>query len=528
MKGQLTTGAANNSLSIRPAPANTITIRDGAGALFRRKALVLLTFLTVIGGTVIVTLLLPNRYEARMKILVRNQRVDVAITPEATNAVNAPSVDHEVSENQINSEIELLTSKDLLTQVVNETGLANYEDGLFGGKPPENVRVENAVKRLTKDLTITPVHKANIITIGYSSNSPQLSAAVLKTLGDLYLEKHLQLNHPKGAADFFNNKADEYEMQLKQSEQKLTDFQQSNNLVVLSQQKDLTLVKTAEAKAKMLEADAAYSEATTRITRVEQQLASVPKRITTQSKQLPNQYSSERLNTMMVELQTKRTQLLTKFRPDDRLVKEVDEQIRITREALARADQKTSVEEATDLNPLRQTLETDLARARLDQSGAKARRDTLAAQLQQYEGSLKKLEADTSKHDDLEREKKEAEENYQLYAKKREEARIADELDRQKITNVSIAEVATPPQTPSSPNRPLNLILGIVLAALLSIGSVFTAELLSDVVYTPRQLEALSGAMVLATVPANGRRMLKPRPREVRVMEAQPVAELQN
>src|SRR5438105_9485943 len=54
--------------------------------------------------------------------------------------------DNDVSENQINSEIELLTSKDLLTQVVNETGLANYENGLFGGKPPENVRVENAVK----------------------------------------------------------------------------------------------------------------------------------------------------------------------------------------------------------------------------------------------------------------------------------------------------------------------------------------------------------------------------------------------
>src|SRR5438067_12953302 len=140
MKGQLTTAAANKSHRRRPAPAHTIRIRDGAGALFRRKGLVLFTFLTVIVGTVIVTLLLPNRYDSRMKILVKNQRVDVAITPQATNAVNAPSVDNEVSENQINSEIELLTSKVLLTQVVNETGLANYENGLFGGKPPENVR----------------------------------------------------------------------------------------------------------------------------------------------------------------------------------------------------------------------------------------------------------------------------------------------------------------------------------------------------------------------------------------------------
>src|SRR5204863_7582762 len=182
------------------------------------------------------------------------------------------------------------------TQVRNETCLANFESGLFGCKPPEHVRVERAVEGLAKDLSIEPVRKVNLITIGYTSNSPQLSAAVLKKLGDLFLEKHLQANHPKGAADFFNNKADEYEAQLKQSEQRLTDFQQGNNLVVLSQQKDLTLVKTAEAKAKMLEAEAAYSEATTRIARVEQQLTSVPKRITTQSRQLPNQYSAERLN----------------------------------------------------------------------------------------------------------------------------------------------------------------------------------------------------------------------------------------
>jgi len=513
MKGQLTTGLGNSQISLR----------DGAGAIFRRKTLVLVTFLTVIMGTALVTFLLPNRYESRIKILVKNQRVDVAITPEATAGAPAPAADAEVTENQINSEIELLTSKDLLTQVVKDTGLANNESDLLGRALPEPIRIEKAVNRLTKDLSINAVRKANIITINYASGSPQLSASVLKKLGDLYLEKHLKLNHPTGATDFFQGKTDEYESQLKQAEQKLTDFQQSNNLVVLSQQKDLTLQRTAEAKAKMLDADTAYNEATNRIARVEQQLAAIPKRITTQSRQLPNQYSAERLNTMLVELQNKRTQLLTKFRPEDRLVREVDEQIRTTQNALDRAEQRTSVEEATDLNPLRQTLETELSRARLDQSGAKARRDTVAGQLTQYEGALKKLEADTAKHDDLQREKKEAEDNYQLYSKKREEARIADELDKQKITNVSIAEAATVAQLPSWPNRPLNFLLGFCLAAFLSVTSVFSAEMLSDAVYSPRQLEALTGAPVLATVPENGRRVIIRQPREVKLIPAQVV-----
>src|SRR6266851_8191399 len=98
MKGELTTGFG----------ANSISVRDGASALFRRRGLVLFTFLAVVLGTAIVTWCLPNKYESRMKILVKNQRVDVAITPEAT--AGAPAVESEVSESQINSEIELLTS----------------------------------------------------------------------------------------------------------------------------------------------------------------------------------------------------------------------------------------------------------------------------------------------------------------------------------------------------------------------------------------------------------------------------------
>lgn len=517
MKNELTTGFGGNSM----------TLRDGASALFRRRWMLVFIFLAVVLGTAVVTYLMPNKYESRMKILVKNQRVDVAITPEAT--VGAPAgVDTEVSENVINSEIELLTSRDLLTQVAKETGLAQPASTAFWKRNvPEADRIEKAASDLAKDLMIAPVKKANVISISYSANSPEVAAAVLKRLGELYLEKHLKLHHPTGASDFFKDKADQYETQLHDSEKQLTTFQQDNNLVILAQQKDLTLQKTAEAKSKLLESDAAVNESTNRIKRIEQQLAITPKRIVTQSRSLPAQYSAERLNTMMVELQNRRTQLLTKFRPEDRLVREVDEQIRTTQQALAKAESQTSIEQATDLNPLRQSLETEYSKARLEQSGAQARRDTLSAQLRTYEASLQKLEGDTTRHDDLQRQKKEAEENYQLYAKKREEAHIADELDRQKITNVSIAEPPAAPRLPAAPNRPLNLVLGVFVAGALSLGTVFSVEMLGDTVHSPRQLEALTGATVLATVPENSRKLIPRRSQPTKQIESQPVAKLE-
>src|SRR3977135_2922249 len=160
---------------------------------------------------------------------------------------------------------------------------------------------------------------------------------------------------------------------------------------------------------------------------------------------------------MRGELQNRRTKLLTKFRPDDRLVREVDAQIRTTRDALAKAESQTATEQATDLNPLRQTLETELSRARLEQTGAQARRDTLGAQLRDYESSLQKLEGNTTKHNDLQRQAKEAVES---------------------ISSVVIAEASARSQISSTLKRPLLLAPGVFCDGLLSLGTVFSAEML--------------------------------------------------
>jgi hypothetical protein len=125
----------------------------------------------------------------------------------------------------------------------------------------------------------------------------------------------------------------------------------------------------------------------------------------------------------------------------------------------------------------------------------------------------------TTIHDDLTRQEKQAEDNYLLYAKKAEEARIEESLDRQKIGNVVIAEHPVEPRLPSKPNVTMNLILGALLASFLSLASVYGAEYLQrpgpgvELVGQPRvesgfagtlgardELEMLTGLRVLATV----------------------------
>jgi uncharacterized protein involved in exopolysaccharide biosynthesis len=225
------------------------------------------------------------------------------------------------------------------------------------------------------------------------------------------------------------------------------------------------------------------------------------RRVVTQSRTLPNQFSAERLNTMLVELKNRRIQLLAKFQPTDRVVREVDDQIQGTTEALQKAVQSTAVEQATDLNPLRQMLESDLTKAKVEQKGRLALRGNLSAQAGDYQKQLSKLEKATSRHNDLSRQVKQSEGNYQLYAKKEEESRINDALDKQKISNVSVAEAPTVPRAPNKNNRLLALIFGLSLGLITGIGTAFVSELLRETFITPQELEKYTGYSVLATLP---------------------------
>jgi uncharacterized protein involved in exopolysaccharide biosynthesis len=479
----------------QPIGVSSWSFRETATTLFRRKWLLASVFLPIAGITVLVVLFLPNQYQSRMKILVKNARADVVITPGRTNPTE---VNSDVSETQINSEIALLTSKDLLEQVVKQNGLEQQPSSAFWKDqvPP----AERAVRQLEDNLEIVAVKKADIIEVRYTARSPETAAGVLQGLANLYLDKHLKLHRPPGTHEFFQNQSSRYGEQLQEAETSLSTFQELNHFISLEQEKQLNLQKMADVRSRYLESIGAVKDTSERIDKLQRQLSTVPARVPTQSRSLPNQYALERLSTMLVELRNRRTQLLTKFRPDDRLVREVDQQLRDTTAALKEAKTVTSVEQSSDINPLRQMLETEMAKARLDLAGQQARRDDLAQQITQYQTVLSRLEQATNKHGDLERRVKEAEDNYQLYTKKQEEARITDEMDQKKITNVALAETPIVQRAPVKPNRLLTLALGIFLAVFVSLFAVFVAELLRDTVHTPRELELLAGIPVIATL----------------------------
>jgi capsular polysaccharide biosynthesis protein len=84
--------------------------------------------------------------------------------------------------------------------------------------------------------------------------------------------------------------------------------------------------------------------------------------------------------------------------------------------------------------------------------------------------------------------------------RKREEARITDEMDKRRILNVAVAEHPSVPLLPAS-SPWLLLLLALFLAGGLSVGAAFFADYLDPSFRTPEEVNGILQVPVLAAIP---------------------------
>src|SRR3984893_16053486 len=462
------------------------TLRDIPPPLFRHSKLLLLTFLGLVLATIIGVILLPKDYEVKMKILVKRERVDAAVSP-GRDAVMSNSGG--VTEEELNSEVELLKSRDLLEKVVVSCNLQELPSDHFwdrllpaaatratGDGQDSDKKISQAVVALENKLQVEPLKKTDLIQVTYSSPDPELAARVLHTLSNLYLEKTVEVHGPAGAFEFFQAESQHYDQQLQTAEAQLAKFDRDKGVADPQLEKQIALQKLSEFEATFNATQVAIKETEKRTRVVEDQLASTPEQTVSQVRSLENQSLMQQLKTTLLHLELKRTALLGKFKPDYRPVQEVQKQIDQTIATIAKAENSPDREETTDRNPSYEWLRAELTKSNAELASLHARASETLSVIQQYRKQLGVIDVNGAQQENLTREVKEAEGNAMLYKQKREEARIGDALDRQRIVNVAIAEAATVPALPAHPHWALTLLLGMLLACFVSPGVAFVVD----------------------------------------------------
>jgi uncharacterized protein involved in exopolysaccharide biosynthesis len=489
-----------SSTRLQGGTATEATLRDLVSPLFRHRRLAIVCFLAVFLCSLAAAVSLSRKYESRMEILVNRERLDPVVSTESTTQV--PQLAPLVTEEEINSEVELLQSRDVLEKVVLACGLGKagpewWPKRLLPGHG-EGSEVSLAVEALAKQLKVKIVPRTNLINVSYRSGVPRVAFEVLNTLASLYLEKHVLVHRPAGSYEFFTQEAEKYRAALQESEASLARFDTQEGLVAPDEERTNMGLKLADSVAALHQAQQLVASDEHRIVDVRSQMRTTPARSATQQVSNSADLLLQQLQGSLLAAQVSRSQLVMKYDPSYPLVQQADQQIMQTQAAIEEAEKTRFTNLTTDRDPTYELLRQDLARTQADLAAQKATAIALDRTIATLRRKMVELDQKGLKLADLVRESKANEGNYLLYLSKREQERTSDALDKKRIANVALA---IPPAIPSLPvHSPVSIaILGFFTAVAVGMTASYLAEYMNPSFRTPTEVvEFLKIPLVVA------------------------------
>lgn len=424
---------------------NTREILD---RLARQRLVFLIVFLLVFAGFV-VTGQFKSKYKADMKLLVSRSRVDPVLTAGSTSTPELQGL--AVTDEDLNSEVELLRGDDILQQVV-------VKSGMVPAGTTDRVQIEKAVRKLQKKLDVSAITKTDLVGISYESSNPSQSQAVLLAIEALYPGKQRGLQGDNGQVAFFSQQVAQQGAALQDAQNKLTAFTQQTGVISADLQRDLTVRQIADTNSVRQQNDAEIANLVGRVRNLIAQLHDLQPRILTETKASDNPQLMQQLKTRLLELELTRTQLLNKYDPHYRLVENVDREI-ATNQALIDQQSNAKVSETTDnINPVYQSITSELADAEAQLAGLREKRSSLDHASGSLQSSAESYASQNAQQQLLLANVKTAQDQYQLYVDKLAQAQMTASLDREGILNVRVAE------EPTYPALPQNSLIGALLA----------------------------------------------------------------
>jgi uncharacterized protein involved in exopolysaccharide biosynthesis len=448
-------------------------------------------FLSTVITVAIGSLLATPIYQASAQLLVKPGREDVYVSPTG----NSPAIiGRDFQGEKLKSEIAILTSLNLVMELVNKVGLDRLFDfpdrtikaKIFGDKSkPEVPSLQIAYKAVSDSLDASAVQGSNVINVSFSWPDPVIAAKVVNTLVDLYLVKHLEVHANPRTYDLLKEQSTEWKDKLAKSEEALEEFKRKNSITSLAQQRTMLLDRLSGAEAVNKQTEGEIQETLQMIATLESQLSNLAQNVELQETVNKESSTLAGLKAKLVELE----------------LQGLKEEIEHVKQMIAEEEKREQRIVVSGQSPIRQDLEGNLLQAKAKLAALKAKRINQESQIATYQKELKTLDSSEMELKELERRAAIDEANYQLYLNKFEEAKISESMDKQMIANVGVIEPAVPIMKPVKPKKRLNVMIGGFLGLCTGIGIAFLIEFINPVFRTREDVEQFLGLPVIATLP---------------------------
>ena len=432
----------------------------------------------VIAGTAAFLLLAPKKYRSDAQVLVRPGRESVTLDPTAaTGDMIAVSA---TRENEINSVLEVLSSRANLDAVVHRLGpevvlgkaplpedamLLAGDDGRHVTFKPATQQTPShtlAVKGLARNLSMDAVRRSSVINASVVASSPELAQTMLAAYLDVAIERHMRASRSSGTLQFFQEQTAAVNEEYQQVSDRLSDLKSRIGVSSLEDrrktlQERFAALETAIAttKAELAEAEASVNG----LSGILEELTPTVLTSTTTGQPEDSRGVAEKTRSL---LKIERKKYLARYTAAHPKVQEIDEQLAEI-DRIVRADNGDG-QKVESQNPAWLKLETDRATA-------KAAVISLTGKLTAQERQLDVARERLGELNDAEPEIAGLEEQIRVlrgtagdYTKKLEQARIDRALEEERLSNIAITQPPTYEAKAVSPQRRIVGAAGLLLA----------------------------------------------------------------
>lgn len=483
--------------------------RELLAILYRGKWTILAIFLLVTGLVYWGTKRTLPLYQAESSLLVRIGR-EYVYRPEVgrTESSRMPSLSE-----MVNSEVEILSSRDLAEQVVRELGASRLYPKILELEPDPEIAVAKAVAAFRNAASIRPVLESSVIKVGFEHEVPLIAADAVNLLIERFKDKHIEVFGEERATRL-EGQLLVRDAQLAAAEGALAEFKRANGVYDIDAQRQLLLDRRESLDQSLQAAEAELAVLRLRAGPEDPEeptdLLILPPHLRPEMKDelLRQRYqlelalrgfeppASDRLveaaSLRLLDLEIEESELLRDFSPTNRKVLSVQGEIQRVRGFLTQAETRAGAVDQVRLAERvarseeiqaeidRLTSEIELLvreedrqlrfEARQSIQAVDLRRGDHAARLAAVDVEIQALDQQEQPLRRLERELVAAETAAQTYRERVEEARITEELDRERHISVKVIEQAAPPVAPTGLPRNLQVAIGAFVGLIAGVG----------------------------------------------------------
>jgi uncharacterized protein involved in exopolysaccharide biosynthesis len=467
-------------------------LRQAVTAIFKRWRLVALVIATIVLPFNFFNIVIRQPvYSAHSMVMVTKDRAYAEVSP----LEREHAVDSLPNEALVNSEIQLLRSRDLIRRLHDEleTQSATNPDGAFA--VPSVVQLEQRLSALRKPQT-------NVIEVSYKSSDPDFAIHVVNTFTGLYEKYHVETHKASGALTFFDKETQTAKETFVQADLELERFDATNGLTSVATEKDNLLRQRAQLEADLSRTEAQVTELTTKVAAMEAELEYIPEQEAVETEMIPNPLLAY-LRQNVARLEMERERLLQLYTPQHRLVVDVETELAALKSQVAGQEGTVVGRKKMAQTPTRSRLQEGLLSSQAELGALEARRAMLAERITDYEGKIRVLHAKHYEVMRLRRDREEAKDRYDAVLNKLNEVKLSEAMDLAGLSNVAIIEAAAAPLEREPDYQLVTLALTTFLALLLGVSAAVVVEMINPVMNSDLDVRHHLDLPVLAALPAS-------------------------